>query len=51
MAGICNKLGRLPLTVLQPGFFPMATDDPLWLRFGSESLNFFDSETGKNLAT
>ena len=41
---------RLKLTVLQPGFFQMATDDPLWLRFEAESLNFFDSETGKNLA-
>ena len=41
---------RLKLTVLQPGFFQMATDDPLWLRFERESLNFFDSETGNNLA-
>ena len=41
---------RLQLTVLQPGFFQMATDDSLWLRFEPESLNFFNSETGKNLA-
>ena len=40
---------QLHLTVLQPGFFQMNTDDPLWLSFGAESLNFFDSETGKNL--
>ena len=41
---------RLQLTVLQPGFFQMAMDDPLWLSFDGDSLNFFDSETGKNLA-
>ena len=40
---------RLHLTVLQPGFFQMDTGDPLWLSFDAESLNFFDTETGKNL--
>ena len=40
---------RLNLTVLQPGFFQMDTDESLWLSFDGESLNFFDFETGKNL--
>ncbi len=36
-------------TMLQPGFFEMPVDEYLWLHFESDSLNFFDAETGRNL--
>jgi multiple sugar transport system ATP-binding protein len=43
------KHGNTEITLLQPEFIRMKLDEPLWIRFDPESLNFFDEETGKNL--
>jgi multiple sugar transport system ATP-binding protein len=43
------KLGTTKITLLQPEFIRMKLDEPLWVSFDPESLNFFDEETGKNL--
>mgnify|MGYP002725635020 FL=1 len=43
------KDGNTEITLLQPEFIRMKLDEPLWIRFDPESLNFFDEETGKNL--
>jgi ABC-type sugar transport system ATPase subunit len=41
--------GTHEITLLQPGFIRMEIDEPLWINFDSDSLNFFDEETGNNL--
>lgn len=43
------KLGTTKITLLQPEFIRMKINEPLWVSFDPESLNFFDEETGKNL--
>jgi multiple sugar transport system ATP-binding protein len=43
------KHGNTEITLLQPEFIRMKLDEPLWIRFDPESLNFFDEETGINL--
>ncbi|MBT3229874.1 MAG: ABC transporter ATP-binding protein [Candidatus Marinimicrobia bacterium] len=43
--------GISEITLLQPGFIRMEIDEPLWINFDPDSLNFFDEETGNNLNT
>ena len=43
------KHGNTGITLLQPEFIRMKLDEPLWVSFDPESLNFFDEETGKSL--
>jgi ABC-type sugar transport system ATPase subunit len=42
--------GKTPVTLLQPGFITLKSGSPLWVGFDPATLNFFDSDTGANLA-
>ena len=44
-----TSTGHTHITVVRPGFFTMSVDRSLWLHFPSESLNFFDPQSGRNL--
>ena len=43
------QAGISEITLLQPGFIRMEIDEPLWINFDPDSLNFFDEDTGNNL--
>ena len=45
-----TSTGQTHITIVDRGFFQMEIDRPLWLSFEPAALNFFDPDTGKNMA-
>ncbi|MBF0276353.1 MAG: ABC transporter ATP-binding protein [SAR324 cluster bacterium] len=43
------QIGKVEITLMQPGFIRMNLEESLWIKFDSESLNFFSEETERNL--